>query len=89
MMNPSRAKLSQRFRFLKGLLVFFRNSHPVIIKLWHGICNSTIELIILEVFLGLNMIVSIPRESRAEFFFADLRNQQTLDREIKRERYRS
>ena len=38
------------------------------IKSWHGYCRYRCELIIFGGFLGLNMIVSIPRESRADFF---------------------
>ena len=37
-------------------------------KSWHGNCRYRFELIIFGGFLGLNMIVSIPRESRADFF---------------------
>jgi hypothetical protein len=41
----------------------------MLIKSWHGNCRYRFELIIFGGFLGLNMIVSIPRESRADFFF--------------------
>jgi len=40
----------------------------MISKSWHGNCRYRYELIIFGGFLGLNMIVSIPRESRADFF---------------------
>ncbi len=38
------------------------------IKSWHGNCRYRYELIIFGGFLGLNMIVSIARESRADSF---------------------
>ena len=40
------------------------------IKSWHGNCRYRFELIIFGGFLGLNMIVSIPRESRFCIFVA-------------------
>ena len=42
------------------------------IKSWHGNCRYRFELIIFGGFLGLNMIVSIARESRADFFVLPL-----------------
>ena len=38
------------------------------IKSWHGNCRYRFELIIFGGFLGLNMIVSMARESSADFF---------------------
>ena len=37
-------------------------------KSWHGNCRYRFELIIFGGFLGLNMIVSMARESSADFF---------------------
>jgi len=37
------------------------------IKSWHGYCRYRCELIIFGGFLGLNMIVSMARESSADF----------------------
>ena len=38
-------------------------------KSWHGNCKYRFELIIFGGFLGLNMIVSMARESSADFIF--------------------
>ena len=38
-------------------------------KSWHGYCRYRYELIIFGGFLGLNMIVSMARESSADLFF--------------------
>ena len=56
------------FCLTEELLMIFWTLIKPYPQLWHGICNSYFELIIFGGFLGLNMIVSMARESSADFF---------------------